>query len=119
MREGTKTSALLKRIRERNPSWFVLKHNQRLTGGVPDVTIVRDKGRHVWIEFKVEGNVPTPLQTRTMARLVYAGALVLLVTFNKDGTQDVQRVLVDGTTCGGLNGKHMVVTYLEALDSVA
>lgn len=47
---------------------LVLKHADRFTGGIPDLSVTV-RGVTTWIEVKVDGNVATPLQLWTMRQL--------------------------------------------------
>src|ERR1044071_1565120 len=93
MTEAQLTRKELKKIRDRWPSAFVWKINDRITAGVPDALLVNGAARSnaVWIEFKRANNMKvdpwglvTPLQRQTMQRLANNNQCVLLATFWPD-----------------------------------
>ena len=99
MTEAQLTRRELKKIRDRWPSAFVWKINDRITAGVPDALLVNGAAHDgtVWIEFKRAltmkidpWTLVTPLQRQTMQRLANNGERVVLAVFwpNKSMTFD-------------------------------
>ena len=60
---------------------------------VPDRMFVRPDGKIFFIEFKREGQKPTPAQTREHARLQAHGVTVCVVDNVLDGLRVIDRML--------------------------
>ena len=120
MTEAQLTRRELKKIRDRWPSAFVWKINDRITAGVPDVLLVngraRTHARQLWIEWKrpLSMNADswallTPLQQKNVQRLVHHDQQVVIGVFwpNKTITFDyVFRRINDGLNVDLLRSTH-------------
>ena len=89
MTEATWTAALLRKLRKQYPSGDFHKVNERIQGGRPDGLLTLD-GATIHVEFKGPDTPVTPLQRRTIKKLRDAGATVLVVRFNRDGTNRIE-----------------------------
>jgi hypothetical protein len=65
--------------------WFPIKihGNAYQMAGLPDVLCLKG-GRAVWMEAKVPGNEPSPIQVRRMKELAAAGCLCAVVFSEQD-----------------------------------
>ncbi|NBW12105.1 MAG: VRR-NUC domain-containing protein [Caulobacteraceae bacterium] len=65
--------------------WFAVKihGNAYQMAGLPDVLCIKG-GRAVWMEAKVPGNEPSPIQVRRMKELAAAGCPCAVVFSDKD-----------------------------------
>lgn len=69
MTESQLTAKLVAHVRKHRPHAVVFKHNDRITAGIPDLSVTVNE-RTTWLEAKTEMNwPPTKLQRRTMLRL--------------------------------------------------
>ena len=50
------------------PSYTIFKHNDRITKGIPDLSISDGKGRTLWIEFKKNREASRPEHQRLILR---------------------------------------------------
>jgi hypothetical protein len=97
MSEARKTSACLKTFRERYPAAYVVKVNDRTTGGRPDAEITLH-GKTIWVEFKVCGpnddpvKACTPLQRHTLRRILNAGGEAYVGVFVLGGNERLYSV---------------------------
>ena len=65
--------------------WFACKihGNAYQLAGLPDILCIKG-GRVVWLEAKVPGNKPTPIQLRRMRELEDAGCVCAVIYSAKD-----------------------------------
>ena len=84
MNESKRTSQVLKRFRELYPDGIAWKFNDRIARSRPDAMFIR-KGRVSCVEFKMEGNNPTPGQMLERQALNRAGVNTYVVWFSKSG----------------------------------
>lgn len=76
MTEAQLTKKLIDYVRKELPQAVVFKHNDRVTTGIPDLSITCG-GRTLWVEVKREGNwPPSALQQEIVKRLQKAGTAV-------------------------------------------
>ncbi|MEN6605875.1 MAG: hypothetical protein ABFD60_01430 [Bryobacteraceae bacterium] len=99
MNEADIKGALMKRIREEFPGFVAMRHEDRLTAGVPDISLTGHR-RTSWWEVKVERPdrpfESSAVQQRTMVRLARAGhACYIVYEFRADGTRCTHTVLPD------------------------
>lgn len=84
MNEATIKRGLVKTLRADLPGCVVFRHEDRFTGGVPDLSLTWS-GHTVWIEVKYSRpgrkSKLSPLQARTLAKLRAAGALAYCLTY--------------------------------------
>lgn len=71
-----------KRLLEKS-GWLVIHLIQTNCNGINDTLVVRN-GRHVWIEFKVPGKEPRPLQEYRHRQLKKHGAETRIVHYEID-----------------------------------
>lgn len=116
MTEAQLTRRELKILRNRWPSAFIWKINDRITAGVPDAVLVNGAAttKTVWIEFKraLRMNIDpwtlvTPLQKQTMQRLANNGQAVVLVTFWPNKALSIHWKLRDHLCADTLPAKHV------------
>jgi len=100
MNEATVVRAIVDHLRERLPGAVVFKHNDRITAGIPDVSVTYG-GRTTWLEVKLIGSwndSPSSLmkkfdalQLATMLRLAdaRAGQAYYLVAYEGKKKLDV------------------------------
>jgi hypothetical protein len=69
--------------------WLTFKFTSPSRRGVPDHIFIKD-GRIVFIEFKAPGKPPTPLQARTIRKMLNAGAEVHVCDSIEDGCNALQ-----------------------------
>ena len=72
---------------------LVYKFTSPARAAVPDRLFVLPGGRVFFIEFKREGQKPTPAQTREHARLWAHGVTVLVIDNVLDGLRAIDRML--------------------------
>ncbi len=73
MTEAQFSQKLRKELQKRLPGAVIFKHNDSITGGVPDFSVTLNR-RTTWVEVKLAGNKPedSKLQFETMKRLSLA-----------------------------------------------
>lgn len=118
MTEAQLTRRELKKIRDRWPSAFVWKINDRITAGVPDSLLINGRaagtrGRRLWIEWKRPLSMQadawgllTPLQQKTIQRLVNNDEQGLIGIFWPNKTITFDFVFRDGTDVLLLRSTH-------------
>ena len=76
----------------------VHKSSERFSSGWPDLTCVHaPDGETVFIEAKVDGKKPTPLQRKTLQDLAKAGARAFVFTWHNEGQyQLIERMTEEG-----------------------
>ena len=72
---------------------LVYKFTSPARAAVPDRLFVLPGGRVFFIEFKREGQKPTPAQTREHARLQAHGVTVFVIDNVLDGLRAIDRML--------------------------
>ena len=78
MTEAQMTQQFIVRLKASlGPSFTIIKHNDRISKGVPDVSVSNGKGRTLWIEFKKNKKSPRPAHQRLMLERL-GGVYVLL-----------------------------------------
>lgn len=84
--------------------WCCVKHG---IGGWPDRIIVTDKGRHVWVELKLENGRRSSLQNDKIRQLRRANVDACFV-FGREGVLELFRKLEHGNSkiniCVGQEG---------------
>lgn len=75
MTEGEFNRKLKAALEKRLQSWVVLKHNDRSTKGIPDFSVSQGS-MTLWIECKMEPEMPTKIQSYYLRKLHYGGAVV-------------------------------------------
>lgn len=80
MNEATLSTALVKTLRTELPGSVVFKHSDKVTSGIPDITVTWN-GRTTWIEVKFANPkvVDTGVQALTMKRLANAGSAMYVI----------------------------------------
>ena len=79
MNESKRTSQVLKRFRELYPDGIAWKFNDRIARSRPDSLFLLQVAR--FVEFKMEGNQPTPGQMLELQKLAKAGHWTAVVWF--------------------------------------
>jgi hypothetical protein len=69
MNEAQLTQKFVRELRQDHPSWVIWKHNDRLSSGIPDLSITRN-GRTVWLEVKKEGGKFQKVQQYWLTEMV-------------------------------------------------
>lgn len=90
MTESQYTSKFLTLWRKIHPKGIAWKVNDWHTAGILDVILVYPKRRVVWIEFKKQGNTPSPMQRETIRRLTSLEHEVYVMTFLEGGRIEVR-----------------------------
>lgn len=93
MSETKYVAKLRKRYKERG--YMMHKSAERFSTGWPDLTVVA-KGDVFFIEAKYDKNEATKAQLFTLLKITMAGGIGLILTGNKDGTENLQRMTKTG-----------------------
>ena len=80
MTEATLKSALVKDLRYFLPGYVILRHEDRITHGIPDITVT-GSGKTTWIEAKFANPKfqSRGIQELTLSRLALAGSAFYIV----------------------------------------
>lgn len=91
LNEAEVSQRIRKALVEAFPGIVVFKHNDHVTGGVPDFSVTWS-GRTIWIEVKyiTRGLISNGLQRRTMERLSRHGHAYYVIY---DATMDVTYIV--------------------------
>jgi hypothetical protein len=97
MNEADLKSKLVKFLRKKIPSSVVFRHEDKLTGGVPDISVTY-ANTTTWIEAKfIRGRITfsdTGLQRISMQRLDYAGKRAFYVIWREDDFGEMETIVV-------------------------
>lgn len=69
----------------KSKGWLVYKFTSPARAAVPDRLMISPEGKVVFVEFKREGQKPTPAQAREHQRLLNQKVLVFVVDNVNDG----------------------------------
>ena len=84
--------------RDGEPVWFFKVHGSAYqVAGIPDFHILYD-GSAIYLEVKVEGKKPSPLQVAMMEKIALAGGVVDVVYSVDDVRVHIERIRNDGAT---------------------
>lgn len=90
MNESTLKSTLVTKLRKRHPGWVVLRHEDRFTHGVPDISVTA-LNRTTWWEVKLAR--PTlkseGIQDLNMLKLDGAGTARYIIYEERNGIKSV------------------------------
>jgi Holliday junction resolvase len=75
MLEGEFTRKLKSALERRAQSWVVVKHCDRFSRGIPDLSVSQGS-MTLWIEVKMDPEMPTKIQGYYLRKLHHGGALV-------------------------------------------
>lgn len=108
--EAARTDAIIKRLRAAG-YWATKTHGNVFSRGLPDIAAVIE-GRAVWLEVKVPGKKPTPLQEHVLEQLREAGAIAGVV-YEASDVEDMLRYGLDTLCNMCLQSKFPVDDYMN------
>ena len=72
---------------------LVHKNSERYHSGWPDLTVIMKGKQTFFMEVKVDGNEPTPLQWKTLRDIVKHGGSAVVVDYHND-TEEIRAKLI-------------------------
>lgn len=92
MTEGTLKDAMVKKLRELLPGYVIIRHEDRFTAGIPDISITHNKRTSWWeVKFADPTFTSSGQQELTMLRLSTHGHAHYIVM---DARQDRKRTWI-------------------------
>jgi hypothetical protein len=81
--EASLKGDLVEKLRKKQPTWVIFRHEDKSTSGIPDISIT-GRGNTIWIEVKFANPdyKSTGIQELTMLRLASQGKAFYLI-YNK------------------------------------
>lgn len=106
MTEAMLKSALMRYLRKKHPSAVILRHEDRITAGIPDVSVTWD-GSTSWWEVKyAKSRIRTRgIQELTCLRLARQGLCYYLIYEERDAFHKRTRIVTPVELQQGLDGE--------------